>query len=247
MNIIEHVNEYGLYRIMRLCYIKMRMFHSKRKHKVSFGRKSSIDTVSVIGDKCNIYGKVTNCTLEDNVTIYGTILSTQVGRGTYISNSNLENTKIGRFCSISSGVKIVRGQHPLEQNVSTSPSFYSINPANKMILSENPLFKEYRWIDSNEKIAVEIGNDVWIGQDVLIMEGIKIGDGAVIAAGAVVTKDVPPYAIFGGVPASIIRYRFEAEVVDRLLNIRWWDKELSWIQEHSKYFENVGIFLKSIN
>ena len=223
------------------------MCNMKRRHKVTWGKNSSIDTVSAIGEKCNIYGKVTNCILEDNVSIYGNILSSQVGRGTYISNSFIENAKIGRFCSISYGVKIVRGQHPLEQNVSTSPSFYSVHPANNMVMSEKQSFEEYRWVEPKEKIAVEIGNDVWIAQDVLLMEGIRIGDGAVIAAGAVVTKDVPAYAIYGGVPAKIIRYRFEDEVIDKLLNIKWWDKDLSWIKEHSKYFYDVKLFLESLD
>lgn len=68
-----------------------------------------------------------------------------------------------------------------------------------------------------------VGNDVWIGARALIMSGVNIGNGAVVAAGSVVTKDVPPYAIVGGNPAKIIRYRFDASVIDKLQQIAWWD------------------------
>jgi hypothetical protein len=70
---------------------------------------------------------------------------------------------------------------------------------------------------------VIIGNDVWIGRNVIVMDGITIGDGAIIAAGATVTHDVPPYAIVGGVPAKIIRYRFSSEIIAALLETKWWD------------------------
>ena len=73
------------------------------------------------------------------------------------------------------------------------------------------------------KGQVLIGNDVWIGDDVTILGGVRIGDGAVIAAGAVVVKDVPPYAIVGGNPTKIIKYRFPKETIERLRRIAWWD------------------------
>lgn len=75
----------------------------------------------------------------------------------------------------------------------------------------------------------EIGNDVWIGQNAVIMDGVKIGDGAIVAAGAVVTKDVAPYAIVGGVPAKLIKYRFDEATIKDLLRLKWWelsDKEI---------------------
>ena len=74
---------------------------------------------------------------------------------------------------------------------------------------------------------VTIGNDVWTGHNVNVMPGVNVGDGAVIAAGAVVTKDVPPYAVVGGVPAKVIRYRFADKTIERLLRVKWWELELS--------------------
>src|ERR1035438_8143346 len=68
-----------------------------------------------------------------------------------------------------------------------------------------------------------VGNDVWIGYGATIMPGIHIGDGAIIATASVVTKDVPPYAIVGGNPASTIRHRFDETTIARLLALRWWD------------------------
>lgn len=69
---------------------------------------------------------------------------------------------------------------------------------------------------------IVIGNDVWIGEGVYISRGVTIGDGAVIAARSVIVRDVPPYAIVGGIPARVIRYRFAPEIIERLLKVRWW-------------------------
>jgi acetyltransferase-like isoleucine patch superfamily enzyme len=70
---------------------------------------------------------------------------------------------------------------------------------------------------------ITIGHDVWIGRRAMIMSGVTIGNGAVIGAGAVVTRDVAPYSIVGGVPAKLIRFRFEQPTIDALQRIRWWD------------------------
>jgi acetyltransferase-like isoleucine patch superfamily enzyme len=96
----------------------------------------------------------------------------------------------------------------------------------------------YDWVDEYKAIDrlgrtpdmfkhVSIGNDVWTGHNVNVMAGVSVGDGAVIAAGAVVSKDVPPYAIVAGVPATIRRYRFSEDIIARLLRSKWWELELS--------------------
>jgi serine acetyltransferase len=84
-----------------------------------------------------------------------------------------------------------------------------------MTFAQEDLFEERR--------KIVIGNDVWIGTRVFIRDGVSIGDGAVIAAGAVVVSDIPPYAIAGGVPAKIIRYRFREAEIEQLLEIKWWE------------------------
>lgn len=94
------------------------------------------------------------------------------------------------------------------------------------------MFEEYSYVDKERKYALEIGNDVWIGQNVFLIGGIHVGDGAVILAGAVVTKDVPAYAIVGGVPAKIVKYRYDDETIEFFLNIKWWNNSGEWYKEH---------------
>ena len=88
---------------------------------------------------------------------------------------------------------------------------------------------------TRSKGDIVIGNDVWIGSDVHIMSNVNIGDGAVIATGAIVTKDVPPYAIVGGNPAKIIKYRFTKKQIKKLLKIKWWDWSI-W-----KVYDNIDL------
>ena len=168
-----------------------------------------------------------NCSFSQDTIIsdYSHILSgsvfnhCQIGSYTYIcERSIMQNTTIGKYCSISHDVIIGLGAHPL--NIfSTSPLFYrKINPLKIDLIKEDLEFIETK--------PIIIGNDVWIGARVIIMDGIKIGNGAVIAAGAIVTKDVPPYAIVGGVPAKIIKYRFSEKVINKLQDSYWWNNEV---------------------
>lgn len=100
----------------------------------------------------------------------------------------------------------------------------------------------YRRESFNE--LVTIGNDVWIGANVVILQGVHIGDGAVIAAGAVVTKDVDDYAIVGGVPANLIRYRFSESQIKAFKDIRWWDWDDNKIRDNMELFYRPEDFLK---
>lgn len=103
-------------------------------------------------------------------------------------------------------------------------------------------FADRNYFEEFEKIG--IGNDVWIGANVIILDGIEIGDGAVVAAGSVITKSVPPYAIVGGVPAKIIRYRFEKDKIEKLLILKWWDMDLAYLRKNFTKFHNIDGFLE---
>ena len=85
-------------------------------------------------------------------------------------------------------------------------------------------------LDFDEYENIIVGNDVWIGARAIIMDGVKINNGAIVAANSVVTKDVPAYAIVGGVPAKILKYRFNEKKIETLLNTEWWDDDLQTIK-----------------
>ena len=89
---------------------------------------------------------------------------------------------------------------------------------------------------------MEVGNDVWIGMNVMIKGGVKISDGAIIGAGSIVTKDVPPFAIVVGSPAKILKYRFEADVIDKILSSKWWNLEDDVLQDKIDLFKNEEFF-----
>ena len=94
--------------------------------------------------------------------------------------------------------------------------------------------------------VVEIGNDVWVGNDVRIIGGVKIGDGAVIGSCALVTKDVEPYSIVGGVPAKVIKKRFSDDIISKLLETKWWNKDAEWISSNAEIFDNVENLLEEL-
>ena len=106
------------------------------------------------------------------------------------------------------------------------------------------MFPENRFV--SDGFFVEVGNDVWIGSDVLIRQGVKIADGTIVAAGAVVTENTEPYSIVGGVPAKLIKYRFDAEDISFLMNLQWWNKGGGWIEEYAKYFDDIKNLRKAL-
>ena len=169
--------------------------------------------------------------LGENVSL----INSTIGDYSYInSNSKVTNTIIGKFCSIGPNVQIVLGSHP-SNFVSTHPIFYANNKPFETF-SDGIYFKEYE--------GVVIGNDVWIAEGVLIPGGITIGDGAIITARAVVTKDVEPYSIVGGIPAKHIKYRFDAETINRISHSKWWDWEEKKLRENYRNFHDFEHFYR---
>ena len=149
--------------------------------------------------------------------------SVTVGKYTYggiqVYNFNRsERLKIGNFCSIAGDVMFILNADHSTSTISTFPF-----KAKCLFTGE---------LEAASKGDIIIDDDVWIGYGATIMSGVHISQGAVIAAGAVVTKDVPPYAIVGGVPAKVIKYRFEPEMIEELLKIDYGKLSKEDIEKH---------------
>ena len=156
-----------------------------------------------------------------------------LGYGSYIGHHSSLTAKIGRFCSISNHVICNAGIHPFQAPfATTSPCFFSLRKQNGATFATQQMLNEMKTTDNEGSFDCEIGNDVWICEGVFINGGIHIADGAVVLAHAVVTKDVPPYAIVGGVPAKIIGYRYDEATIKWLLNVQWWNNPIAWFRAH---------------
>ena len=146
-----------------------------------------------------------------------------VGRFTYgnplfMRFRSSEPAQIGSFCSIADGVTFIMGGNHFQERDTT----YPLN-----LIFEND---DLPWHEES-KGPIRVGNDVWIGFGTTILSGVTIGDGAIIGAKSVVVKDVPPYALVCGNPAKLIRYRFTEDRIRELLTLKWWDMDLTDIQE----------------
>lgn len=192
--------------------------------------KSTVSKMASIGDESIIVNSEIGDFCEIDRRNY--IHNSSIGCMTYTGwNSYIGMCDIGKFCAISRNFDAGGGEHNyLSASMLTHDKFY------QLITSARP--------EPNTSVRIKVGNDVWIGQGVTILKknGISIGDGAVLGSGAVVTKDIPPYAIAVGVPARVIKYRFRPEVIEELLNIKWWDWPMEIIK---KYWEVLNEELTS--
>ncbi|KQI69967.1 hypothetical protein AN189_00720 [Loktanella sp. 3ANDIMAR09] len=141
-----------------------------------------------------------------------------IGRYTYLIRGTrvARGTTIGRFCTIATGVDIGPPEHPMDW---MSVHSFQYNTGH---FRDVPGYDKPRRIKHKSRPSTAIGHDVWIGTKVVVRRGVKVGDGAILGAGSFVNKDVPPHAIVGGIPALVIRYRFDAATIARFQRVKWW-------------------------
>ena len=172
----------------------------------------------------SLWDKNTSFTKKSFISNGARLCNVSLGKYSRVGSGCLvTNCEMGNFSVFANDCVAGLGQHPLD-----TLTYHSI------------FYRRGHWgwhddwieypVGFEESKRIKVGNDVWIGRHCIIMDGVTIGDGAIVATGAVVTKDVPPYAVVGGVPAKIIKYKFPQEMIDRLLEIKWWylpDEEIS--------------------
>lgn len=176
---------------------RARIQDSVLSQKVSIGNESII-VKSILGEKCEIGRR--------NI-----ISNTILGKGTSTQgNTTIRFSSVGKYCAIAWNVSIGAPNHNISR-LAMSELNYIMDDFKKEHMS------------SFDELSCEVGNDVWIAAGAHVLRGVSISDGAVVAANAVVTKNVPPYAIVAGVPAQIVRYRFDERKIEELIKIAWWD------------------------
>jgi acetyltransferase-like isoleucine patch superfamily enzyme len=156
---------------------------------------------------------------------------------------------IGRYCSIAKGLTIQGTNHPIHR-FTTSPVTYD----NQIVIVKQSLAAHsesgYHTVtnpkDDVNYLPITIGNDVWIGENVTVVRGVTIGDGAIVGSNALVSKDVPPYAIVGGIPAKLIKYRFNAVAIDALCQLKWWNYAYWDFAEH-EMDSDITLFIELVN
>jgi virginiamycin A acetyltransferase len=185
-------------------------------------RKALFRVFRILSGKLGIYGEIG----KGNKFTKGVFVAegAKIGNNCYFGPfSMLNNCIIGNYCSIGPGVKIGQGKHSLSyittyQKLSSKLMGHSLNTTPTLI-----------------------GNDVWCGANVVIMQDVKIGDGAVIGANAVVTRDIPDYGIAVGIPAKVVRYRFDSETIKAIKESKWYDNDLDKAEETIRILaQNLG-------
>ena len=177
-----------------------------------------------------------SATKDENIPAY---IMASLGNMSYMAGTDFHynlpqktHVLIGNYCQIAHDTVFEIGQNHVFSGVSPYPF--------DQVLGEENTFAHRAPVNKQQLV---IGHDVWIGSGVRIIKAVKIGNGAIIGSGSVVTKDVPPYAIVGGNPAKIIRYRFSPEIIEALDKIKWWYWPLAKVKANRQYMENVEEFI----
>lgn len=224
MKVFNHIKKLIKYPFLKIKYSK----NVKFDYSVNIGNNTIFEGMNFLDSNSYFAGKM--------------------GFGSYIAKKSSLTAKIGRYTSIGSFVRCNNGIHPYTKYVSSSPVFYS---ASKQKLGGSftniQFFEEKRFADNEKQFPVIIGNDCWIGDGVFLAGGLTVGDGAVILAHAVVTKDVQPYTIVGGIPAKIVKSRFEEKTIRFLLEFKWWNKDETWLKENLHLMLDIDKFQKQFD
>lgn len=239
--LLKHLSNKRLYAHADIAYGSRVTGETKLGARVRVGRDCYVydstfgDDVEV-KDGCRIF----KAEFESRVIIYPHCILSNVrcGSFSYVNeHSLLRGARVGRFTSIAPHFICGYGEHPAHL-ISTSPVFYSTKNQSGTSFATQDYFVEEK--------GTTIGHDVWIGARSFVRDGVKIGNGAIVAAGAVVVKDVPDYAIVGGVPAKLIRYRFSEAVIAELLALEWWNRSEEDLRQAQPLFasDDIDSFLK---
>jgi acetyltransferase-like isoleucine patch superfamily enzyme len=181
-----------------------------------------ISPSSSFGRNCRINGRVQ-------------IIDSSLGDWSYVeTDARLMGATVGRFSAIGPTAQVGLPGHPVAPNVAMHPAFYQHRPGWNYDLLDADRYDDLQ--------PTVIGNDVWVGAGALLFGGVHVGDGAVIGAGAVVTKDVPAYAVVAGSPARVLRFRFDEETIEWLLELRWWDRTEDWLRRHAGSMHDIDTF-----
>lgn len=174
-----------------------------------------------------------------------------LGYGSYIGGDGIVSAEVGRFTSIGPNCRYINATHAYKAPFATTcPLFFSKsngnNPQGKTFATEQ-MIEEFKFYDKARELVNKIGNDCWFGSNVTLIGGVEIHDGAVVLANAVVTKDVPPYAIVGGVPAKVIGYRYDDETIQFLQKTKWWNNQPEWFEKNWRLLNDVEALKEYFN
>lgn len=184
------------------------------------------------------YVKNSNIDLTAKIESGCSIIKTSIGKYSFCGYDCLiYNASVGNFCSIGSNVRVGGVDHPLHF-VSTSSVFLSHKDSIKKKFSKLVFFPEK---------LTKIGHDVWIADNVLIKAGVSIGNGAVVGMGSVVTKDIPPYAVYAGNPARLIKYRFTDGIIDALTKSDWFNYSEDELLSCADFFDDPEKFISKLS
>ncbi|MDX8413698.1 MAG: CatB-related O-acetyltransferase [Mariprofundales bacterium] len=170
------------------------------------------------------FSAIRQCVLDGHISVDRFSMINRIKAGKYFAigcYSYVGRANIGRYCSFGSRVSVAPFNHPVDW---LSISEFQYRDSSEFYFETLPESNRLNW--DGQKPFTEIGNDVWIGDNAVVLMGVRIGTGAIIGAGAIVTHDVPDYAIIGGSPAKIIKYRFPTETINRLIESQWWNNDI---------------------